>query len=121
MHNVLTIREILLLILRSFDEKKRETRPNLYALSLVCKDFHELALNELWHTQLSLIPILSLLVGDAIQVKHISSPPLQEGLTEALRGAIPTRVLVSPSMILLSHGLTNFMNMAVSGETINGK
>lgn len=60
----------------------------------VCKDFHEVALDELWHTQLSLIPIILVLFRDAIQVKCVPRPAREEGVAETIRKAVPTRVLV---------------------------
>ena len=71
MHPALHIQELLSEIFQFIGERSETRRPTLNALVQVCKTFYEPAMNELWHTQKSLLPFILLLKGGAIQVRDI--------------------------------------------------
>ena len=71
MHPALHIQELLCEIFQFIGERSETRRPTLNALVQVCKTFYEPAMNELWHTQKSLLPFILLLKGGAIQVRDI--------------------------------------------------
>ncbi|CAL1702584.1 unnamed protein product [Somion occarium] len=68
MNPVLCIQELLTLIFRwTNDPDSQQYRSTLAKLAVVCKTFHDPALDELWHTQTDLLPTLLVLHGGAIQ------------------------------------------------------
>ncbi|KAK7681348.1 hypothetical protein QCA50_015439 [Cerrena zonata] len=71
MHRVLVIQELLTTIFQFLGEGSQTLRPTLNALVRVCKTFHEPAMKELWSTQKSLLPIILVLLGGAIQVRDV--------------------------------------------------
>ncbi len=58
MHAILQIEEVFVKIADALDQTTPKARSALYALARTCRTFHEPAINVLWHTQTSLIPIL---------------------------------------------------------------
>jgi hypothetical protein len=63
MHRCLAIQDILRLICESFDPSGRSSS-TLFALACTCHTFKEPALDYLWHTQTSLMPLFKCLPQD---------------------------------------------------------
>lgn len=66
MHYCLQVNEILDLILSDLFESKpgRQSKHNLVSAALTCHDFLEVALDILWKTQTSLVPLIKTLPHD---------------------------------------------------------
>jgi hypothetical protein len=64
MHICLQIAEILTKIFASYDDDKESIKA-LYSLTLVCKTFHEPALDALWRFQRSFVTLLKMFPKDA--------------------------------------------------------
>jgi hypothetical protein len=67
MHLCLQIEEILIKIFASYDSDEdnlKESIKALYSLTLVCKTFHEPALDALWKFQQSFVTLLKMFPKD---------------------------------------------------------
>jgi len=68
MHRCLTIQEILHMIFHSiYNPPSREGNHTLIALAVTCQSFQEVALDIIWHTQVTLVPLIKCMPPDLWQ------------------------------------------------------